>query len=143
MAAPDPAASPKPKILLAGRPIYTYGHLQASPIEGGGDVNEIVTDPAHNYIAVIGGDDHNYQRYPVRLRDGRTLQYIVSGGSGAYLSATHQIPNVDRLAPAVTEEDFRCYPLRGDSLAHFSRRYDRSSGSASAGSRSLRTTRCG
>lgn len=114
----------RPKILLTGRPIYSYGRLQRSPITGGGDVNEIVTDPRHHYVAAIGGDDHNYQRYPVALRDGRTIQYVVAGGSGAYLSATHQIPNVDALAPAVTEEGFRCYPLRGDSLAHFSRRYD-------------------
>lgn len=116
---------PQPKILLTGRPLYTYGQPQASPIEGGSDVNDIVGDPAHNYIAAIGGDDHNYQRYPVRQRDGRTIMYLVAGGSGAYLSATHQIPNVDRLEPAVREEDFRCYPLRGDSLAHFSRRYDK------------------
>jgi hypothetical protein len=119
------SAGDRPKILLTGRPIYTYAHRQASPIEGGGDVDEIVTDPANNYVACIGGDDHNYQRYPVLLRDGRTIQYLVAGGSGAYLSATHQIPNVDQLAPAVHEEDFRCYPLRGDSLAHFSRRYDK------------------
>jgi hypothetical protein len=118
------SAGDRPKILLTGRPIYTYARLQASPMEGGGDVNEIVTDPANNYVAAIGGDDHNYQRYPVLQRDGRTIQYLVAGGSGAYLSATHQIPNVDRLAPAVHEENFRCYPLRGDSLAHFSRRYD-------------------
>jgi hypothetical protein len=120
------SAGDRPKILLTGRPIYTYAHRQDSPIEGGGDVNEIVTDPAFNYVACIGGDDHNYQRYPVLQRDGRTIQYLVAGGSGAYLSATHQIPNVDEhLAPAVHEEDFRCYPLRGDSLAHFSRRYDK------------------
>ena len=118
------SAGDRPKILLTGRPIYTYARRQDSPIEGGGDVNEIVTDPEFNYVACIGGDDHNYQRYPVLQRDGRTIQYLVAGGSGAYLSATHQIPNVDRLAPAVHEEDFRCYPLRGDSLAHFSRRYD-------------------
>jgi hypothetical protein len=118
------SAGDRPKILLTGRPIYSYANRQDSPIEGGGDVNEIVTDPAFNYVACIGGDDHNYQRYPVRQRDGRTILYLVAGGSGAYLSATHQIPNVDRLAPAVREEDFRCYPLRGDSLAHFSRRYD-------------------
>lgn len=114
----------RPKILLTGKPIYTYGRLQRSPIAGAGDVNEIVTDPANRYVAAIGGDDHNYQRYPVHLRDGRTVQYVVAGGSGAYLSATHQIPNVDGLAPAAREEGFRCYPLRGDSLAHFSRRYD-------------------
>ena len=57
----------------------------------------------------------------MRLRDGRTLQYVVSGAAGAPLSATHRIPNVDRLAPAVFEDGFRCYPLRGDSLARFSR----------------------
>ncbi|MHA6792835.1 metallophosphoesterase family protein [Pseudonocardia bannensis] len=119
------ASSDRPKILLTGKPIYSYGELRSSPIADGGDVNEIVTDPAHHYVAVIGGDDHNYQRYPVHLRDGRMLQYLVSGGGGAYLSATHHIPNVDRLAPACREEDFRCYPLRGDSLAHFSRRYDK------------------
>jgi hypothetical protein len=119
------SAGDRPKILLTGRPIYTYASVQASPIEGGGDVNEIVTDPANNYVACIGGDDHNYQRYPVRQPNGRVIQHLVAGGSGAYLSATHQIPNVDQLAPAVHEEDFRCYPLRGDSLAHFSRRYDK------------------
>ena len=124
------SAGDRPKILLTGLPIYTYGRLERSPIEGAdgeddGDVNEVVTDPRCNYVAAIGGNDHNYQRYPVLQRDGRTIQYVVNGGGGAYLSATHQIPNVDRLAPAVHEEAFRCYPLRGDSLAHFSRRYDR------------------
>jgi len=120
------SAGDRPKILLTGKPLYTYANLRACPIEGGGDINEIVTDPTFNYVACIGGDDHNYQRYPVLQRDGRTIQYLVAGGSGAYLSATHQIPNIDEhLAPAVHEEDFRCYPLRGDSLAHFSRRYDK------------------
>jgi hypothetical protein len=121
----EASAGDQPKILLTGKPLYSYARVQPCPIEGGGDVDDIVTDPANNYVAAIGGDDHNYQRYPVRQPDGRTILYLVAGGSGAYLSATHQIPNVDRLAPAVHEEDFRCYPLRGDSLAHFSRRYDR------------------
>jgi hypothetical protein len=70
---------------------------------------------------VIAGGDHNYQRYPVLQRDGRTIQYLVAGGSGAPLTPTHRIPDVDRLGPAVHEEGFRCYPLRGDSLARFSR----------------------
>ena len=91
------------------------------PLDGGGDLNEIVTDPVNGYVAAIGGGEHNYQRYPVRLRDGRTIQYVVAGSAGAPLSATHRIPNVDRLAPAVSEDGFRCYPLRGDSLARFSR----------------------
>jgi hypothetical protein len=111
-----------PKILLAARPVFSGARLHRIPIEGGGDLNEIVTDPAHGYVAAIGGGDHAYQRYPVLLRDGRVLQYVVAGAAGAPLSATHRIPNVDRLAPAVVEEDFRCYPLRGDSLARFSGR---------------------
>jgi Calcineurin-like phosphoesterase len=116
----------RPKILLTGKPLYTYAKLQDFPVEGSAEgIDAIITDPAHNYIAAIGGDDHNYQRYAVHVPGGRTIQYLVAGGSGAYLSATHQIPNVDGLRPFANEEEFRCYPLRGDSLAHFSRRYDR------------------
>jgi hypothetical protein len=117
------SADDRPKILIAARPVFAGGRLHRVPIEGGGDVNEIVTDPAHGYVAAIGTAEHAYQRYPVRLRDTRTLQYVVAGAAGAPLSATHRIPNVDRLAPAVFEHDFRCYPLRGDSLARFSRRH--------------------
>lgn len=120
----DISRGDRPKILLTGKPIYTYAEHHPGPIEGGGTVDEIIADPAHHYVAAIGGDDHNYQRYPVRTAAGNTIQYVVAGGSGAYLSATHQIPNVDALLPAANEESFRCYPLRGDSLAHFSRRYD-------------------
>lgn len=111
----------RPKILLAARPVFAGARLHRIPIDGGGDLNEIVTEPAYGYVAAIGGGEHNYQRYPVRLRDGRTVQYVVAGAAGAPLSATHRIPDVDRLAPAVFEDDFRCYPLRGDSLARFSR----------------------
>src|SRR4029078_6241552 len=69
----------------------------------------------------IGGDIHNYQRYPVTLPDGRTIQYVVSGGGGACMHAPHQSPVID--LPGVTEDDFRCYPLRGDSLARYSQLY--------------------
>jgi hypothetical protein len=37
------------------------------------------------------------------------------------MHATHTIPRVD--VAGVTEQDFRCYPLRGDSLAFYSRLY--------------------
>ena len=41
------------------------------PIAGSDDtVNAIVDDPANRYVAVIGGDIHNFQRYPVRSRTG-------------------------------------------------------------------------
>ena len=113
----------KPKLLITGKPIYVDGEYHPGVIEGGGTVDEIVREPQHNYVAVIGGDIHNYQRYPVKLEDGRKIEYIVSGGGGAYMSATHQIPYV-RL-PGVDEKDFRCYPRRGDSLSFYSNLYDR------------------
>ena len=88
-------------------------------------MREIVDDPEHRYIAVIGGDIHNYQRYPVKMPDGRTIQHIVSGAAGAYTKATHKIPTVEADVCGCTESEFRCYPRRGDSLAAYSRLYDR------------------
>jgi hypothetical protein len=115
--------SEKPKVLLTGKPIYVDGQHHPGKIEDGGTVDEIVRDPAHRYVAAIGGDIHNYQRYPVSLPDGRLIQYIVSGGGGAFMHATHKIPHVD--LPGVHEDNFRCYPLRGDSLSLYSKLYDR------------------
>jgi hypothetical protein len=117
--------SPKPKVLLTGKPIYVDGAHHPGAIEGGGTVDEIVRAPEHNYIAAIGGDIHNYQRYPVELPDGRTVMYIVNGGGGAFMHETHTIPNLDTLDLPVSEADFRCYPLRGDSLSRFSQLWAR------------------
>jgi len=118
--------SDKPKILLTGKPLRVNGEPRPGGIEGGGVVDEIVQAPKHNYIAAIGGDVHNYQRYPVTLEDGRTIQYIVSGGGGAFMNETHKIPNIDKSGlEGVSEAAFRCYPLRGDSLSIFSRNYGR------------------
>jgi hypothetical protein len=114
-------ASRKPKILITGKPIYVDGRYQPGEIEGGGTVDDVVRDPAANYVAAIGGDIHNYQRYPVRLPGGRVIMYLVSGGGGAFMHATHSIPRVSM--PVVEESDFRCYPLRGDSLSFYSRAY--------------------
>ena len=114
---------PRPKILVTGSPLYVDGRREPCAVEGGGTVDDIVRDPEHHYVAAIGGDIHNYQRYPVRLDDGRTLQYVVAGGGGAFMHATHTIPRVD--VAGVTEQDFRCYPLRGDSLAFYSTLYGR------------------
>jgi hypothetical protein len=111
------------KILLTGKPLYVDGEYHPCSIEGGGTVDEIVRDPDAGYIAAIGGDIHNYQRYPVKLEGGRTLQYLVAGGGGAFMHPTHGIPRV-RL-PGVDEDDFVCYPRRGDSLALFSHLWDR------------------
>jgi hypothetical protein len=114
---------PRPKILLTGKPIYVDNEHHPGPVDGeAGTVDDVIADARANYVAAIGGDIHNYQRYPVRLPDGRTLQYVVSGGGGAFMHATHQIPKVD--LPGVSEAEFRCYPLRGDSLARYSQLYD-------------------
>jgi len=113
---------PRPKILVTGSPLYVDGEHHPCPIDGGGTVDDLVRDPAHHYVAAIGGDIHNYQRYPVDVA-GRTIQYVVSGGGGAFMHATHTIPRVD--IAGVTEDTFRCYPLRGDSLAFYSRLYGR------------------
>ena len=80
------------------------------------DVASIVEHAEFGFIAVVGGDVHNYQRYP-----DQGVQYIVAGGSGAFMSPTHTIPRVEPTEAGVGEEDFRCYPLRGDSLARISR----------------------
>ncbi|MFG2634586.1 metallophosphoesterase family protein [Streptomyces sp. NPDC048362] len=113
---------PMPKILITGSPLYVDAEHHPCPIEGGGTVDDIVRAPEHRYVAAIGGDIHNYQRYPVDV-DGRLVQYVVAGGGGAFMHATHTIPRVS--VAGVTERDFRCYPLRGDSLAFYSRLYGR------------------
>jgi hypothetical protein len=115
----------KPKILLTGKPLVVDGKTKDLEIEGGGGVRAIVDDPKHRYIAVIGGDIHNYQRYPIAMPGGQTIQHIVSGAAGAYTKATHKIPKIKQEEAGCTEEEFRCYPRRGDSLAAYSRLYDR------------------
>ncbi|GII92087.1 metallophosphoesterase family protein [Sinosporangium siamense] len=113
---------PRPKMLVTGKPIYTRNAYKPSKIEGGGTIDDIVRDPAHNYVVAIGGDIHNYQRYPVKVGD-RTIEYLVAGGSGAFTHATHTIDRIS--VGGVDEDDFRCYPLRGDSLSFYSRLYSR------------------
>jgi calcineurin-like phosphoesterase family protein len=118
------SSSRKPKILLTGKPIYVDNEHHPGYIEGDDTtrVDDIVRAGEHNYVAVIGGDIHNYQRYPVKVGN-RTIQYIVSGGGGAYMSDTHRIPKVN--VNGVDEDEFTCYPRRGDSLSMYSRIVDR------------------
>jgi Calcineurin-like phosphoesterase len=113
--------SERPKILVTGKPLIVNGHRVAPAV--GDRVDAIVRDLQARYVMAIGGDTHNYQRYPVELPGGRVIQYVVSGGGGAYTHATHQIDRVD--VDGVTEEQFKCYPLRSDSLARFSQLYDK------------------
>lgn len=116
-------APERPKILLTGKPIYVDGEHHPGRVTGRTEtVDGVVTDPQANYVMAIGGDIHNYQRYPVPVAGGRTIQYVVSGGGGAYMHATHRIPSVN--VNGVNESTFRCYPLRRDSLARFSQVID-------------------
>lgn len=139
---------PRDKVLITGKPIYADGKYHPGKIEWGvakgaepddvaGErhtVDDIVRDPDHRYVAAIGGDVHNYQHYPVDVQEPgderpRRIHYVVNGGGGAYLSATHRFGAVD-IAPGKTkdlpatvkplaEEDVTLYPLRGDSLTRF------------------------
>ena len=171
----DVSRDPRPKLLVTGKPIYVDGEYRPGEIDWGPDdypglrdevgalrtVDDIVRAPEHRYVAAIGGDVHNYQRYSVLVSDEgprtpelpegpppgegtppeslRRLEYVVSGGGGAYLSATHRFGRVgldpakqaqrpaagrmpSNVAP-VDESGFWCYPLRGDSLARFVRRF--------------------
>ncbi|HEU4489193.1 MAG TPA: metallophosphoesterase, partial [Actinomycetota bacterium] len=107
-------ASFKPKILVSGKPLFVDGVYRPGPIEESDEtVDDIVAAPEHNYLAAIGGDVHNYQRYPIEVPGGRTIQYIVNGGGGAGAQGTHKLPRID--LHGVREDDFRCYPRRADS----------------------------
>lgn len=126
--------SAKPKVLLTGKPLVVDGEVSDCLIDSSTypyrSVLDVVHDEALGYVAVIGGDIHNYQRYPVRLHQKesgscRTIHHVVSGGGGAFMHATHPIPRIkpERVF-GVTEDEFRCYPLRRDSMAVYSRVID-------------------
>jgi Calcineurin-like phosphoesterase len=117
---------PKDKILVTGKPLVVDARRKTCAITGSAEtVNALVDDAANRYVAVIAGDIHNFQRYPVRQRDGRVVQHIVSGAAGAYTKATHKIPKATLEDCGCDEADFRCYPRRGDSLAAYSILLDR------------------
>jgi hypothetical protein len=137
----EASEDPRPKLLITGKPVYVDNHYNPCPISWDGaeaaggfqTVDDVVRHEPFRYRAVIGADVHNYQYYPIELgHPPRCINYIVSGGGGAHLSATHLIAPIDlrpRIPQAVldeisrlpTEDDFVSYPRRGDSLARMSR----------------------
>jgi calcineurin-like phosphoesterase family protein len=107
----------KPKLLLTGKPLVVDGRYAPGAIDGQDcTVDDIVRNPGNGYVAAIGGDIHNYQRYSAP-RDGRPFEYVVSGGGGAFMHATHRIGPVD--LGGIGEDEFHCFPLRGDSLRFY------------------------
>ena len=155
MANDDPD-NPLPKVLLTGKPLWVDGKYDPGesawgtdelerplrpPVDDMRTIDDIVRKPEHNFRAAIGGDIHNYQRLTLRVgRDGtpkRSIEYVVTGGGGAYLSDTQRIElgepwfkrkedRKKKLPSDITppkEENFRCYPSRADSLAYFTRFY--------------------
>jgi Calcineurin-like phosphoesterase len=154
------SCDPRDKVLVTGKPIYVDGAYHPGEIAWGpswdADVNrevgelrtidDMVRHPDHRYVAAIGGDVHNFQHYPIDVRDDqpdagsgeperppRRIDYVVSGGGGAYLSATHRFgrvsidpaadPSLPRDVEPLDEQQVRLYPLRGDSLTRFMHRF--------------------
>lgn len=116
----------KAKILISGKPVYSGESMSPRRILALGDgaahpaglLWSIVRDPGNNYVAMISGDVHHYQRHAVRSPDGRTIHCLITGGGGSFMTATHQIPRVER--PEVDESSWVVFPTRGDSLRAYS-----------------------
>ena len=122
---------PGPKVLVTGKPLLVNAKLQPcwvgpKPKDGVGDsVWELVNRPEHEYLATVGGDVHNFQKYVPDAPSGPQL-HLVSGGGGAFMHATHPYANADfdsraRNNPtssfyAVPQESF---PTRNQSVRHF------------------------
>jgi hypothetical protein len=132
----------KPKVMIVGRPLvdkkcHKPGPFpEVEPPVDGRDgttfatVDEVARYEPYGYVAAIGGDTHNYQRYDVTLQEhgaSRPFHYVVSGGGGAYMSATHTIPGDALILDAEGDVPhdsidllrFDCYPSRVESLGYF------------------------
>jgi hypothetical protein len=119
------SAGPKPKLLISGKPVYSGPNMSPRRILGpdGGEgqaglIWSVVRDPGNNFVAMISGDVHHYERHSVRVAGGREIQCVISGGGGAFMTSTHQIPRVGR--PDVDESSWVVFPTRGDSLRAYS-----------------------
>lgn len=126
------SALPQDKLLITGRPLVVNQTQAACPIawprgeqHAWGSVGELVQAPEHRYVACVGGDIHNHQTY--RWTDGRRPGvHLVSGGGGAFTSATHAIPPtpgpVEGAAPALPAL-VDTFPAQPASLVIYARRF--------------------
>lgn len=84
-------------------------------------------DPAHRYLATVGGDVHNFQRYrPKQEDEAGPVLHLVSGGGGAFVHGTHSYVNADRDSLVRHHPDKPFYalpdvsfPSRNESFRHF------------------------
>jgi hypothetical protein len=143
------AQRPGPKILLTGYPLLVNGEWKRCEIDGAQQglargswtgpvsVNDVVATPEYRFIAAIGGDIHNFQHYRVHVggEPGHQVTYLVSGGGGAYISATHPVrtaaelrdaraidppPDAPQSAPLPSRGEHGMIPSPELSLSHFS-----------------------
>ena len=129
-----------PKILFSGKPLVVNGlrapcAFQTSIgdplVVRGADgnayvsVDSVVRRQENGFVAALGGDIHNYQRYMVGItnpgRDERIVPYVVSGGGGAFIGQTASLPRVhhDDVVNGdevrFFESDTMLFPRRGHS----------------------------
>ena len=125
------SGEPGPKVLVTGKPLLVNAKLQPcwvgpTPKNGVGDsVWDLVNRPEHRYVATIGGDVHNFQKYVPGPAPGPQL-HLVSGGGGAFMHATHPYANADfdsraRNNPRSSFYDVpqESFPTRNQSVRHF------------------------
>jgi Calcineurin-like phosphoesterase len=143
--------SDAPKILFCGRPLIVNGERHPCAFEPGadsddgtingahgsyGNVDDVVRNARNCFVAAIGGDVHNYQRYLAHItqkdHDGnvssRTLPYLVCGGGGVYIGQTIAVRTVDinaRLDEGnetieCREDEMVLFPVRAHSRIYLS-----------------------
>lgn len=107
-----------PKVLLLGKPLATGGvrkRIPLTPPQGGSPDDHTLdrlATPDNGFVAVIGGDVHNYQRYSPPAEP----HLIVAGGSGAYMGGT--IGNAERArrqSPPLVGPEPVLYPTEAQS----------------------------
>lgn len=124
-----------PKLLVTGKPLVVNEEVQQCPIVPDkpvtgvanlGTVWDIVQDPAHGYVATVGGDVHNFQLYEDPHDTGGPVAHIVAGCGGAFMHATHTVSvgiNDSRMRAKPGRQYYapptQMFPTRGDSLRLF------------------------
>ncbi len=128
------SAIPKDKLLVTGKPLVVNQQEDACRIAWPrgerhvwDSVAEIVAEPAHRYAATVGGDIHNHQTYRWDAGE-RPAVHLVSGGGGAFTSATHAIPPAPVAAPGAGARPAipplrDTFPAQSDSLLIYARRF--------------------